>query len=36
MKFRSNAIADIATIEEVSFNFRPEKSTVPVQTGWSS
>ena len=36
MKARSSAIALIATIEAISFIFRPEKSTVPIQAGRSS
>ena len=36
MKARSSEMAEIATIEPISFIFRPEKSRVPIQLGRSS
>ena len=36
MKARSSEMAEIATIEPISFIFRPEKSSVPIQLGRSS
>src|SRR4051794_8464353 len=36
MKARNSAIAEIATIDETSFNFSAEKSTLPIQAGRSA
>src|ERR1700749_2958387 len=35
IKLRNSEIADIATIEDINFSFRPVKSTVPIQAGRS-
>ena len=35
-KSSAGLMAEIATMEAISFIFRPEKSTVPIQSGRSS
>jgi len=36
MKFLSKLMPEMATIEAISFNFRPAKSTLPIHSGRSS